>query len=166
MEIREERQEDIEAIGKLNDVAFKGSAEESRIIERLREDGDLLLSLVAVEDEQIIGHIAFSPMTIDGTQAKLVGLAPMAVAPEKQRTGIGTALIEQGLQHLKERGVDAVFVLGHQEYYPRFGFKPANSVFGIQSTYKVPDRAFMALEIMEGALTDLCGFVRYAPAFS
>ena len=93
-----------------------------------------------------------------------LGLAPMAVAPEYQQQGIGSALVRSGLEHCRAAGYKAVIVLGHPRYYPRFGFVPA-SHFNIRSQYDAPDEAFMALELEPGALGEIGGVVKYHPLF-
>lgn len=124
-----------------------------------------LVSLVALDEGAIVGHILFSPVTVDGhPELLLMGLAPMAVAPEHQRRGIGSALVEAGLTACKALGATAVVVLGHPEYYPRFAFRPASG-WGLVSEYDAPDEAFMALELRDGALRGVSGTVRYHPAF-
>jgi putative acetyltransferase len=163
MEIRVENSGDLESIRNVNNSAFETSSE-SEILDKLRSLDELLLSLVAVVDGKIVGHIAFSPMNIDST-TKFVGLGPMAVIKSQQRSGVGSALVREGLKNLKDEGYSAVFVLGHPEYYPRFGFKPSFSSFEIKSKYDVPDDVFMALELQEDALSGVSGLVRYSKAF-
>ncbi len=106
--------------------------------------------------DRVIGHILFSPITLDGRQPPFpsLGLAPMAVDPAHQRRGVGTALVETGLARCRERGVSLVVVLGHPDYYPRFGFRPAH-LSGLSSEYDSPQETFMALELDAGAL-DRC----------
>ena len=164
--IRKEKQDDEDSITKLNDMVFN-STEESAIVSRLRESGDLFLSLVAEIDSEIVGHVAFSRVTLDSCEGDEVfmGLAPMSVAPGHQRKGIGSALVNQGIEILKEQSVAAVFVLGHKDYYPKFGFKPTQSTYGIKSTYDVPDEVFMALELKIDVLNDVEGIARYCGAF-
>lgn len=125
------------------------------------------MSLVAAEGETLVGHIAFSPVTFtfaDGDDVLMMGLAPMAVDPPRQRHGIGSALVRAGLDECRRLGAIAVVVLGHPEYYPRFGFRPA-SRFGVKSEYQVPDDVFMALELRARALDGRTGTVRYHPVF-
>ena len=125
------------------------------------------LSLVAEDQGNIVGHILFTPVTVDrdGHQVTGMGLAPMAVAPNRQRQGIGTALIEHGLGLLRQRGCPFVIVLGHPEYYPRFGFERA-SRHGLACQWEgVPDEAFMALILDPEALRDVSGIARYRDEF-
>jgi putative acetyltransferase len=164
MLIREEQPGDIPAIHRLNTAAFPTEAE-ANLVDTLRDQHALTLSLVAEEAGEILGHIAFSPMTTATPSGlKLIGLAPMAVTPERQNQGIGTALVREGIQRCTQLGIDAIIVLGHPEYYPRFGFRPA-AEFSIRSEYDVPEAVFMALELKPGTLAGVEGGVRYHPAF-
>jgi putative acetyltransferase len=165
--IREEAPADRGAIRRLNAAAFTTDAE-ARLVDALREHGRLTLSLVAVEGEAVVGHIAFSPITITRPDASVlagVGLGPMAVTRSRQRCGIGTRLVRTGLERLKTAGHPLCVVLGHPEYYPRFGFERA-SRFGIRWERKVPDEHFFVLELAGGALRDVSGVVRYSPEFA
>ena len=136
--IREERPVDIENVRKLNEKAFTqafGQAPEADLVDRLRENCSNILSLVAVQNDQVIGHIYFSPVNISGDKIiEGIGLGPMAVLPEFQRRGIGSQLVQAGIEILKRRGYTFIIVLGHPEYYPRFGFKRA-SHSGIRSQW-------------------------------
>ncbi|MCP4203159.1 MAG: N-acetyltransferase [bacterium] len=164
MQIRAEREEDAAAIRAVNESAFETAAE-ADLVEALRELARPLLSLVAEADGAIVGHILFSPVTLSGhPELEIMGLAPMAVEPEHQRAGIGSALVRAGLEQCGELGFGGVVVLGHPEYYPRFGFAPAVG-FGIGCQYEVPDEAFMVLELEPGYLSGVSGEVRYHPAF-
>jgi len=120
---------DIEKVRKLNEKAFTqafGQAPEAALVDRLRENCANILSLVAVQNDQVIGHIYFSPVKISGDKIiEGMGLGPMAVLPEFQRRGIGSQLVQAGIEMLKRRGYTFIIVLGHPEYYPRFGFKRA-----------------------------------------
>jgi putative acetyltransferase len=166
MRIRSERQKDIQQIRYINVQAFDTEAE-ANLVEALRNSGISLISLVAEENGELIGHILFSPVTLgnENTSILIAGLAPMAVVPEYQNKGIGSRLIEEGLRRCKEAGYDAVVVLGHPDYYPRFGFVPSVN-FGIKSEYDVPDEVFMAQELNEGTLADYSGTVRYHDLFN
>lgn len=131
MIIRQETREDNKSVHALNELAF-GQSLEADIVDKLRNNCDDVLSLVAVENERIVGHILFSPAEIEGPRGLLkgMGLAPMAVLPDRQRQGIGTLLINKGIEELKKLNCPFIIVLGHQEYYPRFGFERA-SLYGI-----------------------------------
>jgi len=162
--IREERPGDEPGISALIVSAFPGD-EEARLVDLLRRDARPLISLVAEDDSEILGHILFSPVTLKGyIELRLMGLAPMAVRPDRQRSGTGTALVEAGLDACRRLGIDAVVVLGHPGYYPRFGFAPA-SRFGLRCRWDVPDDVFMALELEGGRLRGADGCVEYHAAF-
>jgi putative acetyltransferase len=161
--IRNEQPPDAAQVRKVNEAAF-GRSDEAGLIERLRLEGAVLLSLVAEFDTQIIGHILFSRMTIETAQGPIsaVSLAPMAVLPDHQRHQVGTQLIRRSLTDLRGRGERIVIVLGHKEYYPRFGFSPEKARY-LESPF--PPGAFMALELSPGALDGVRGPVRYPSAF-
>lgn len=166
VKIRQEIPQDVAAIDRVNELAFdrRGEAE---LVKALRKGQKITLSLVAVQDAQIVGHILFSPMRIiagDGTGAPAVGLGPVAVLPARQRQGVGSMLVEAGLAECKAAGHEIALVLGHPSYYPRFGFRPAVD-YGIKCAYDVPDDAFMALELEPGALSNVSGVAHYEPEF-
>ena len=162
--IRDEASGDAEAVGALLEAAFEGPGE-TALVATLRGEASPLVSLVAEEDGAVLGHILFSPVTVTGhPDLELMGLAPMAVAPAQQRGGIGSRLVREGLDACRSLGAGGVVVLGHAEYYPRFGFRPA-SRFGLGSEYEVPDEVFMALELVPGYLASVSGTARYHPAF-
>jgi len=165
MRTRSETDADMELVYAVNVAAFPTSAE-AELVNRLRESTDSFISLVAEEESRIVGHILFSPVILGSEHhLKLMGLAPMAVCPENQKQAIGSALVEAGLKQCERAGIGAVVVLGHPEYYPRFGFIPA-SQFEIRSEYDVPDEVFMATEIRRGYLDNVHGTIRYHPAFA
>jgi putative acetyltransferase len=166
MLIREETPADIEAIREINRLAFGGDAE-GRLIDALRASGDVVLSLVAQVDGEVVGHILFSKLKAEttGGPVKAVALAPMAVTPEFQERGVGTALVERGLALCRERGYTVVVVLGHPDYYPRFGFSPAKGQ-ALQSPYSELGAAYMALELVPGTLEGVSGSVRYPEPFA
>jgi putative acetyltransferase len=162
--IRPETVGDCSAIDAVNRRAF-GQDEEANLVKTLREQGFVTLSLVAECDGQIVGHILFGPLVIatkSGVVAAL-SLAPMAVAPSWQRRGIGTKLIKEGLRRCKEAGHRIVIVVGHPEYYPRFGFSAALAG-QLQSPFS-GNPAWMALELVPGALRGIAGPVKYPPPF-
>jgi putative acetyltransferase len=160
MIVRPETPADHGAVRAIVESAF-GGCEEAELIDRLRvEDGAVLLSLVAESDSAVFGHILFSRMFVGDVPA--VALAPVAVAPDRQREGIGAALIVDGLDRLRAVGERIVLVVGHPDYYPRFGFS-ADLARTIESPF--PADAFMALELVRGALQNVRGRGRYAAAF-
>lgn len=166
VEIREELPGDLSAIHAVNAQAFE-TGEEARLVDALREAGAIELSLVAVDGDRVVGHICFSPATIDRgmVRANLVCLAPMAVEPGRQRQGVGSALVREGLERLRERRHVAIVLVGHPDYYPRFGFVRGSS-FGLRCSFECPDEAFMAMELEPGALAGLQGgVVRFRPEF-
>lgn len=165
MEIRPETVADSPAIFSIHAAAFETSAE-ARLVDLLRDRAGPLISLVAETQGALVGHILFSPVTLDGhPDLKLMGLAPMAVMPEHQRRGVGSALVQTGLERCRDSSVAAVVVLGHPSFYSRFGFSPARQ-FGIRCIYNVPADAFMAIELQMGALSGSDGVVKYHDAFN
>lgn len=165
--VRPERDEDRAAVRAVNEGAF-GRPDEADLVDALRAAGRASLSLVAAEAGRVVGHILFSPVTIEpvggGDPVPALGLAPMAVRPELQRKGIGSRLVRAGLEGCRFLGHERMLVLGHPEFYPRFGFVPA-SRFGLSCAWDVPNDVFMALELRPEALSGLAGHVRYAPEF-
>jgi putative acetyltransferase len=163
--VRPEQPGDQLAIANLNDAAF-GQVDESRLIDAIRQAQHSTLSLVAVEGERIVGHILFTPITVDspGRSISALGLGPMAVLPELQRHGIGSKLVEAGLRECRRNGCQAVVVVGHPEFYPRFGFRPGAS-YGLRCQFAVPDEVFMVAELTTGALIGRSGLVSYLPEF-
>jgi len=132
----------------------------------LRKSGADLISLVAEEKANIIGHILFSPVTLTGHEpVRVAGLGPMAVLPDCQRKGIGTELVNVGLRTCADAGYDAVVVLGHPKYYPRFGFVPSVT-YGLRCEYDVPSEVFMVKVLHPQALDGVTGTIRYNPAFN
>lgn len=164
--ISEETRKDYDAVRIVHGQAF-GQPDEGRIVDTLRGSCDEILSLVAISDNRVIGHIFFSPVTIETPTGPVtgMGLAPMAVLPEFQTQGVGTMLVHEGLRILKERAYPFVVVLGHANYYPRFGFKRA-SKYGLQCQWKgVPDEAFMVLILDESVMKGVSGVARYRSEF-
>jgi len=165
MNIRKEKDSDKDKIWKVNAEAFETEAE-ANLVNALRDSGVPIISLVAEEDEEIVGHILFTPVKLidDDSGLKLIGLAPMAVLTELQKKGIGSQLVKTGIENCSTQGYDAVVVLGHPEYYPKFGFIPSVK-YGIKSEYDVPDEAFMVLELKEGSLKNKNGVIKYHSTF-
>ncbi len=166
--VRPETKEDYSAISEINELAF-GQKNEGELIERLRKTGHYIpeLSLVAVSGDRIVGHILFYPVLIRDESETHVSLAlsPMAVHPDCQRKGVGVRLVQEGLAVAKQLGHDSVVVVGHPEYYPMFGFHPASN-WDIKAPFDVPDEAFLALELIEGALMNVRGTVEYPEEFN
>lgn len=160
--IRKETAEDIPSIRAVVQAAF-GAAGEADLVDGLRRSGALTLSAVANIGSRIVGHVAFSPVTIGGSPLALA-LAPVAVAPDCQRQGIGSALIRWSLEECRRLGHGVVIVVGEPAYYPRFGFTTASS-FGIQCPFPVPPEVVMVLELSPGAASGCRGMVRYRPEF-
>ncbi len=166
LSIRNETPADYPAVRLVNQLAF-ARPEEANLVETLREVVQPLISLVAVQGDQVVGHILFSPMTIEppgDTPLLAMGLGPMAVLPAFHNQGIGTQLVNAGLQACQRLGCGLAVVLGHPQFYPRCGFRPA-SQFGLRCEWDVPDEVFMAIELLPGAAAGLQGLVKYHPAF-
>ena len=162
MEIRPERPGDEAAIAEVIEAAFAlakhRDGTEAQIVERLREGGALTLSLVAVDGGTIVGHVAYSPVTIDGADLNWFGLGPVAVQPDQQGKGLGSSLIREGLDRLTEIGAAGCVLVGEPEYYGRFGFRADDRL-----VYPgLPPEYFQALSL-SGDLP--AGTVAYHPAF-
>jgi putative acetyltransferase len=162
--IRSEQAGDAASVRQVNERAF-GTPAEADLIEALRgSDGSI--SLVATVGGAIVGHIMFTPVTLDAaTAVRAAGLAPMSVLPAHQRAGVGTRLVRAGLAACREQGYTAVVVVGHPSYYPRFGFTPAHT-YGLQCEFDVPREAFMVTVLDPQVLPHLAGVVRYRPEFA
>lgn len=163
LSIREETPADHAAVREVNRLAF-GQDDEADLVEALQAGGYTRLSLVAERDGSVIGHLLFSSLPIETSTGTVeaLALAPMAVLPGRQRQGVGSQLICDGLMMCRERGHRIVVVLGHAEYYPRFGFSAALAE-RLRSPFPGPH--FMALELVPGALAGVEGEVRYPPPF-
>ena len=167
MIIRQEKPEDVIDISALNELAF-GQPQEAKIIDKLRNNCGNLLSLVAIENGKIVGHILFSPAEIEGPRGviKGMGLAPMAVLPEMQRQGIGTQLVKKGIEELRRFQCPFIIVLGHPEYYPRFGFERA-LLYGVKSQWEgIPDDVFMILWLDTSKAGQVSGLAKYREEFN
>lgn len=163
--VRAEKEEDHGAVRRVNESAF-GSPDEADLVEALRPAARPYVSLVAVLDGQVVGHIFFSPVRIESEAGvwSAMGLAPMAVQPEYQGQGIGGRLVREGLRECQRLGHTVVVVLGHPDYYPRFGFTRARPK-GLRCEYDVPDEVFMVAELEPQALNGRQGLVKYRPEF-
>jgi putative acetyltransferase len=158
MIVRDEQTADHGTVRRIIQAAF-GRPDEADLVDRLRRDGDAALSLVAIDGAAIVGHVMFSRMI---APFRAVGLAPVAVRPERQGEGIGGSLIRQGLDRARSQGWEGVFVLGDPVYYRRFGFDPALAA-GFASPYASPHLMAIALG---AALPARSGAIAYAPAFA
>jgi len=166
VKIRLEKPDDIPAVRTINEEAF-GQATEANIVDKLRRSCSDALSLVAEDDGIIAGHILFTPVVIDSQTLKVegMGLAPMAVLPGLQRRGIGSELVRKGLDTLRGRYCPFVIVLGHPEYYPRFGFEPS-SRYNVKCQWEgIPDEVFMILVFDKNALQNISGVAMYRAEF-
>ncbi len=163
--VRLEESRDIPRIYRVNELAF-GQPGEANLVDALRNSNALTLSMVAESDGEIIGHIAFSPVTIESRSSifDALGLGPMAVLPNRQRSGIGSQLMEAGLTECEKSRYGLAVVLGHPDFYPRFGFAPA-SQHKISWEGEAPDEAFMVRELKKGELSKVRGIVKYRPEF-
>ena len=163
--IRPETVQDRAAIWHVNQAAFEGDAE-ANLVDALRDGGFVDASLVAGVDGRVVGHILFSRVTILAKSATIdaLSLAPMAVLPSHQRQGIGTMLVESGLAACREQGRKIVLVLGHPEFYTRFGFS-AELAQQIESPFGGGE-AWMAIELTEGSLGGIEGRIQYSPPFT
>ena len=163
--IRSERDGDAAAIRRVVERAF-GRREEAALVDALRGRAEPHVSLVASIGRDIVGHVLFTPVTIESAPATLsLGLAPLAVIPEHQRRGVGSRLVRDGLDACRALGCGLVVVLGDPAFYGRFAFEPARR-HDLRSEYDAPDDAFMVIELVEGCLGGAHGLVRYRPEFS
>ena len=164
--IRDENEEDYADVHRVIEMAF-GQPDEARLVAKLREVAHPNISLVAVADKRVVGHIFFSPVTIESDRNVFtaMGLAPLAVLPEYQNRGVGSLLVWEGLKECLMIGHNIIVVLGHPGYYPRFGFTTAK-LKGIACEYDVEDDHFMVAELEPGALKGRQGLVKYHPAFN
>ena len=173
MRIRHESRDDVAAIREINRAAFDSEVQPD-LVDRLREAGNLTVSLVAADDDRVVGHAAYSPAVVEVSRSlsfDAAALGPIAVLPGLQRHGLGSQLIERGFTECLALGYDLIFLLGHPSYYPRFGFVPAKRL-GVRwapDTSDHPNPAFMVKELRAGALMDRLnggtGVFHYAPEF-
>lgn len=167
--LRQETKDDFKEVFELNHIAF-GQENEAKLVDALRKNQTAFipeLSIVATDNNKIVGHILFTKINIKddtGNLKESLGLAPMAVRPELQKSGIGGQLIKKGFEVAKELGFKSVIVLGHEHYYPRFGFQPADK-WKIKAPFEVPSNVFMAIELVTDGLRDISGTVVYPKEF-
>lgn len=169
--IRQEKESDYQNTEFVVEEAFKNAElsdnTEQLLVHRLRECNTFVpeLSLVAENKEGIVGHVLFTRIWIEGYQKwESLALAPVSVLPEYQKQGIGSQLIRKGLKKATELGFQSVIVLGHKDYYPKFGFKKASN-WQIKCPFKVPDEVFMAIDLTGNSLDGKAGVVCYPPEF-
>ena len=168
VKIRQENKDDFNAVFEVNTLAFR-QENEAKLVALLRNSNAFIpeLSLIAASDNKIVGHILFTKIKIiidEKNETESLALAPMAVRPEFQNKGIGGQLIKCGLAKAKELQYKSVIVLGHEHYYPKFGFVPAEK-WNIRSPYDIPTNVFMALELVPGGLKNISGLVKYPDEF-
>ncbi len=162
--VRREKPVDIWDIYNINLLAF-GRADEGRLVDRLRGEASPFISLVAEDgDRAAVGHILFTPVTVGDSPLRAAGLGPMSVLPERQGMGTGSVLIKEGLVACAGEGIEAVFVLGHPEYYSKFGFRHASGK-GIYWKSEEFAPYFFVIELADGALDGVTGEAKYHPAF-
>lgn len=167
--IRRETPTDVPAIHQINELAF-GRPAEADLVDALRQRNAITLSWVAVESDQLVGHVLYTPATIQTESSSIdaISLGPVAVSPSHQNKGIGARLIRESLEALRMQGHSLVFVLGHPTYYPRFGFQPSKPL-GVACEFDVPDEVFMVLELQPHALATALngqhGVLHYQPEF-
>ena len=164
LNITKEKPNEIQQIRKINLLAFETTTE-ADLVDRLRDSGIPIISLVAEIGDKLVGYILFTPMTSDNSDIKIAGLAPMAVLPEYQNNGIGSALVEKGLEYCADEKYEAVAVLGHPNYYPKFGFIPSTR-FDLISEYDVPKEVFMVKELVSHSLSKVSGVIKYHEEFN
>ena len=166
--IRQENPNDYTDVYAVNKQAFE-EEEEAKLVEMLRRSNAFIpeLSLVATIDDNVVGHILFTKIKIidkDKNEHESLALAPMAVKSNFQRSGIGGILIKKGLDKAREMNFKSIIVLGHDRYYPKFGFEPTTK-WNITCPYDVPENVFMGLELVEGGLKNVTGMVKYSQEF-
>ena len=172
MLIREELVKDYEEVEKVIEESFKTAEfsdnEEHNLVKRLRKSDEFIkeLSLVSEDNNRIIGHILLTKALIRDTNkiTKTLALAPLSVLPEYQKCGIGKGLMNKAIEVARKLGYKSIVVLGHENYYPKFGFKKA-SMYGVKAPFEVPDEAYMILELIPNALNGVSGVVEYSKAF-
>lgn len=169
MIIRTEMSADYKDVHQVNVKAFGDREDEARLVENIRNSAGFIpeLSIVAEQDNEIVGHILLSMAVVeDGENTyDVIALAPLAVLPKVQKQGIGKALILEGLERCRTLGYHLVFLIGHPEYYPKFGFKPAGQYGFELKQFEVPEDVFMVCELKAGELQKIKGELKYPPTF-
>lgn len=166
--IREENNKDFNEVYEVIKSAFMNAEytdnNEHNLVNKLRDSEAFVkgLSLVAEDNDKIVGHIMLTKINIGNNES--LALAPLSVLPNYQKSGIGSKLIIESHKRAKELGYNSVVVLGHSDYYPRFGYEPA-SKWGIKAPFEVQDENFMAIELVKDGLKDVSGTVNYAKEF-
>ena len=168
IEIRKEAESDFSDVYQLNKAAF-GQDSEPKLVDLLRKTNAFIpeLSLVATSENKVVGHILFTKIKIkddNGNEFDSLALAPMAVRPDLQKKGIGGQLIRYGINKAKELGHKSVIVLGHEQYYPKFGFVPTEK-WEIKAPFFVPTNVFMGIELVENGFAGVTGTVKYPKEF-
>lgn len=168
--IRKETKGDIKEIFEVNHIAF-GQDNEAKLVDALRNNPTVFipeLSLVAIKNNSIVGHILFTKIKLindNKKESESLALAPMAVKPEFQHKGIGGVLIKYGFDVAKKLGYSSVIVLGHKVFYKKFGFDTATK-WNIKAPFELKDEEnYMAIELVEGGLKDTSGTVLYPKEF-
>ena len=172
MIIREENKHDYDKVYELIEESFKNEKlsdhDEQNLVNRLRRSDEFIkeLSMIATDHENIVGHIMLTKIIILDKEIShdSLALAPVSVLPEYQGKGIGSLLIKTAIKKAKELGYNSIVVLGHDKYYPKFGFEKASN-YEIIAPFEVPDEAFMVLELREESLKHVRGMVQYSKAF-
>lgn len=170
--IREEEIKDYNEVEKVVEESFKtaefSDKDEHNLVRRLRKSNEFIkeLSLIVEEENKILGHVLLTKALINGedTSFEALALAPLAVLPEYQKSGIGKKLMNKAIERARELGYKSIVVLGHEKYYPKFGFEKA-SKYGVKAPFEVPDEAYMILELLPGGLNGVSGIVEYSKAF-
>ncbi|MBD2843558.1 N-acetyltransferase [Paenibacillus sp. IB182496] len=167
--IRTENENDFSQVYDVNVIAFGDREDEAKLVERIRDTENFIpqLSIIAEDKGTIVGHVLLSKAeVVEGDkQHEVIVLAPIAVRPNYQKQGIGKQLINEGIKRCSELGFYVVLLIGHPEYYPKFGFKPARK-FNLELTqFKVPNEVFMVNELKEHELMKIKGELRYPKAF-
>jgi len=165
MIFRPEQTHDVETLHAVERAAF-GREAEADLVDQIRASGGITLSLVAVDDDEIVGHVLFSLVTIRSERGEFqaLGMGPVAVRPDRQKQGIGSGMIRAGLDRLRRQGHEIVVVEGDPAYYSRFGFQDV-SRYGLSCEFNPPPGCFMVLELRAGALAARTGTVYYLPEF-